>query len=226
MYLSQLILNDRNPRVRRHLSNIHDLHRGVMQAFPDEQREQARADWNVLFRLEPDSNILLVQSAIEPDWTQLPNEYLIDRHSKPFTPEVSHFPIDRQFQFRLKANPSKRNKETRKTVGIYFQPDQVAWLQNQGKRHGFSVESIDTIPSPNLWGKKDKNRVEEDGSANTTPTRLGKKDQHHIKVHTVLFQGILKVQDPSLLVSAIQQGIGRGKSYGCGLLSLSRINRS
>jgi CRISPR system Cascade subunit CasE len=222
MYLSQLILNDRNPKVRRHLSNIHDLHRGIMLAFPDEQREQARADWHVLFRLEPDSNILLVQSAIEPDWGRLPNEYLIDRHSKLFAPEVSQFPIDRLFQFRLKANPSKRNKETKKTMGLYFQPDQVAWLQRQADRHGFGVESIDTIPSPNLWGSKDKSKTVEDDS----PALLGKKNQHHIKVHTVLFQGILKVQDPSLLVSAIQQGIGRGKSYGCGLLSLSRINRS
>ena len=222
MYLSQLTLNDRNPQVRRHLSNIHDLHRGIMLAFPDEQREQARADWNVLFRLEPDSNILLVQSAIAPDWGRLPNEYLIDRHSKSFTPEASQFPIDRLFQFRLKANPSKRNKETRKTMGLYFQPDQVVWLQNQGKRHGFSVESIDTIPSPNLWGTKDKSKTVVDDP----PAPLSKKDQHHIKVHTVLFQGILKIQDPSLLVSAIQQGIGRGKSYGCGLLSLSNINRS
>jgi CRISPR system Cascade subunit CasE len=223
MYLSQLILNDRNPQVRRHLSNIHDLHRGIMLAFPDEQREQARADWHVLFRLEPDSNILLVQSVIEPNWGRLPNNYLIDPpHSKPFAPEASQFPIDRLFQFRLKANPSKRNKETKKTMGLYFQPDQVAWLQRQGDRHGFRVESIDTIPSPNLWGSKDKSKpVEDDPSA-----PLGKKNQHHIKVHTVLFQGILKIQDPSLLVSAIQQGIGRGKSYGCGLLSLSRINRS
>jgi CRISPR system Cascade subunit CasE len=222
MYLSQLILNDRNPQVRRHLSNIHDLHRGIMLAFPDEQRDQPRADWNVLFRLEPDSNILLVQSELEPDWGRLPNEYLIDRHSKPFAPKVSQFPIDRLFQFRLKANPSKRNKETKKTMGLYFQPDQVAWLQRQGDRHGFRVESIDTIPSPNLWGSKDKSKP----VADDPPTPSGKKDQHHIKVHTVLFQGILKIQDPSLLVSAIQQGIGRGKSYGCGLLSLSRINRS
>jgi CRISPR system Cascade subunit CasE len=222
MYLSQLILNDRNPQVRRHLSNIHDLHRGIMLAFPDEQRDQPRADWNVLFRLEPDSNILLVQSELEPDWNRLPSEYLIDRHSKSFVPEVSQFPVDRLLQFRLKANPSKRDKETKKTVGLYFQPDQVAWLQRQGDRHGFSVELIDTIPSPNLWGSKDKSKPVSDD----LPAPLGKKNQHHIKVHTVLFQGILKIQDPSLLVSAIQQGIGRGKSYGCGLLSLSRINRS
>jgi CRISPR system Cascade subunit CasE len=120
---------------------------------------------------------------------------------------VSQFAVDRLFQFRLKANPSKRNKETKKTMGLYFQPDQVAWLQRQGDRHGFRVESIDTIPSPNLWGSKGKG-------------------QNPIKVHTVVFQGILRIQDPGLLVSAIQQGIGRGKSYGCGLLSLSRINRS
>jgi CRISPR system Cascade subunit CasE len=207
MYLSKLILNDRDRQVSRHISNVHDLHRGIMQAFPDEQREKARADWNVLFRLEPDSNILLVQSSLEPDWSKLPENYLSRKDWKPFDLDVNQFPVDRLLQFRLKANPSKRDKATGKTVGLYYQPDQVNWLHRQSERNGFKVESIDTIPTPNLWGKK-------------------KESKDSIKVHTVLFQGILKVQDPSLLVSAIQQGIGKGKSYGCGLLSLSRINRS
>jgi CRISPR system Cascade subunit CasE len=35
MYLSQIILNDRDRKVRHDLSNIHNLHRSIMQAFPD-----------------------------------------------------------------------------------------------------------------------------------------------------------------------------------------------
>jgi CRISPR system Cascade subunit CasE len=210
MYLSQIFLNDRDHKVRHDLSNIHNLHRSIMQAFPDieplpdEEQKQVRADWQILFRLEPDSNILLVQSELEPDWGKLSPSYFCQQQCKLFQPEVSQFPVDRLLQFRLKANPSKRDKETKKTLGLYFQPDQVEWLHRQGNRHGFKVEAIDTIPMPNLWGSKGKG-------------------QQSIKVHTVLFQGILKVTDSSLLVSAIQQGIGRGKSYGCGLLSLSRI---
>jgi CRISPR system Cascade subunit CasE len=40
----------------------------------------------------------------------------------------------------------------------------------------------------------------------------------------VLYQGILQVENSNLLFEAIRQGIGRGRSYGCGLLSIARIN--
>jgi CRISPR system Cascade subunit CasE len=212
MYLSQLILNDRDRKVRHDLSNIHNLHRSIMHAFPDveilseEEQKRVRADWQVLFRLEPDSNILLVQSELEPDWGKLPLTYLSQKQCKPFQPEVSQFPIDRLLRFRLKANPSKRDKETRKTVGLYSQSDQEAWFRRQAAQHGFGVEGLDIIPAANLWGTKEKG-------------------QPQIKIHTALFQGVLKVQNPALLVTAIQQGIGRGRSYGCGLLSLQRLDR-
>ena len=50
MYLSQIILNDRDRKVRHDLSNIHNLHRSIMQAFPDieplpdEEQKRVRAD--------------------------------------------------------------------------------------------------------------------------------------------------------------------------------------
>jgi CRISPR system Cascade subunit CasE len=212
MYLSQLTLNDRDRKVRHDLSNIHNLHRSIMQAFPnieplpeeEEKQKRVRADWQILFRLEPDSNVLLVQSELEPDWHKLPLTYLTQKQCKPFQPEISQFPIDRLFRFRLKANPSKRDKETGKTVGLYYQPDQENWLKRQAENHGFAIEALDIIPSANLWGTKEK-------------------DQPPIKIHTTLFQGVLKVRDPDRLVRSLQQGIGRGKSYGCGLLSLQRI---
>jgi CRISPR system Cascade subunit CasE len=206
MYLSKLILNERDRKVRADLSNAHDLHRTIMQAFPDEQRKNPRADWNVLFRQEPDTNIILVQSTAqeEPDWSQLPAGYLTDYHSKPFKLQASQFQPNQIFQFRLKANPSKRNKETGKIMGLFFQPDQINWLERQAKHHGFDLQGVNVIPTPNVFGKKSK-----EGSP--------------IKIFTVLYQGILQVKDSSLFFETIQQGVGRGRSYGCGLLSIARI---
>jgi CRISPR system Cascade subunit CasE len=211
MYLSQLILNDRDRKVRHDLGNIHNLHRSIMQAFPDiqllpnEEQKRVRADWQILFRLEPDSNVLLVQSELEPDWGKLPLTYFSQQQCKPFQPEVGQFPVSRLLRFRLKANPSKRDKETRKTVGLYYQPDQETWFSRQASQHGFSVEGLEIIPAANLLGEK-------------------AKGQSQIKIHTALFQGVLKVQDPVLFVKAVRQGIGKGKSYGCGLLSLSKLS--
>lgn len=205
MYLSQLVLNERNRTVLRDLSNSHALHQRIMQGFPDEQRNKARADWKVLFRQEPDSNVILVQSCVEPDWNRLPAGYLTKQAVKPFHPETSQLEVGRVVQFRLKANPSKRDKQSGKTIGMFHQSDQMAWLERQASQHGFKLLGVDVIPTPNVFGIKAKG---------TAP----------IRIVTVLYQGILQVTDSALFVEAIHQGIGRGKSYGCGLLSIARLN--
>ena len=178
-----------------------------MQAFPDEHRDKPRADWNVLFRQEPDNDFTLVKSDcdIEPDWTQLPQEYLLNHISKPVDLQVSQFTVGQILQFRLKANPSKRDKQSGKLVGMFHESDQMAWLERKGIQSGFAVKGVDVIPTPSVYGTKVKGKPP-------------------IKIFTVLYQGILQVEDPSLLIEAMRQGIGRGRSYGCGLLSVARFH--
>jgi len=204
MYITKLELNDRNRDVYRDLGNAHAFHQRIMQAFPDEQRENARADWNVLFRQEPDSNVVLVQSEIAGDWDTLPEGYLTNHQSKPFNAEVIPLESGRVMQFRLKANPSKRDNQTKKLIGMFHQSDQLTWLERQAYQHGFAVHGVDVIPTPNIFGVK---------TGGKAPIRLV----------TVLYQGILQVSDPDRFLTAIQQGIGRGRSYGCGLLSIAKV---
>ncbi len=209
MFLSKLVLNERNRQVQYDLGNAHKLHQKIMHAFPDEADQHGdnwspRQEWNILFRQEPDSSVILVQSDIEPNWTVLPDNYLSDNAigTKPFNPTMEMLEKRGSFQFRLKANPSKRDKETGKTVGFFKQQDQLDWLKRQGDRCGFKPHGVTVIPSPNVFGKK-----------------TGAKP---IQIKTVLYQGILQVTDSTAFLSALQQGIGRGKSYGCGLLSIMK----
>jgi CRISPR system Cascade subunit CasE len=206
MYISKLELNERDRSVRNDLGNIHKLHQRIMQAFPDIQQEKVRTNWEILFRIEPDSNIVLVQSGdeIKPDWNKLPDGYLLDRQITSFTIHPDNLRSGKLFHFRLKANPSKRHKESRKTVGLHSQPEQIAWLERQATAHGFQIQMVDIIPTANVFGNK---------KGNNAP----------IKIHTALFQGILAVRDPELLQTAVKAGIGRAKAYGCGLLSLKKI---
>lgn len=204
MYIAKLELNERNREVHRDLGNAHALHQRIMQAFPDEQREQARAGWNILFRQEPDSSVVLVQSAIAGNWDQLPSAYLITHQSKEFTAEVQQFKAGRILQFRLKANPSKRDNKTKKLIGMLHASDQIAWLERQAAQHGFSVQGVDLMPMPNIFGIKKGAKA---------PIRLG----------AVLYQGILQITESDRFVAALQSGIGRGRSYGCGLLSTAQL---
>ncbi|MEM6253159.1 MAG: type I-E CRISPR-associated protein Cas6/Cse3/CasE [Cyanobacteria bacterium P01_D01_bin.156] len=208
MFLSQLILNDHARKVRRDLGNAHELHRQIMQAFPDEAEQHTpdawnpRHEWNILFRQESESNKILVQSAVEPNWSKLPKGYLQQENTKSIAYDANNFEPGKVLQFRLRANPSKRDKETRKTVGYFKQQDQLAWLQRQSDRNGFRLHGADIIPSPNVFGRK--------------------KGKSPIRITTALYQGILEVTDSGAFIQALCQGLGRGKSYGCGLLSVAR----
>ena len=208
MFLSQLILNDHARKVRRDLGNAHELHRQIMQAFPDEAEQHASEDWNprqawnILFRQESDSNMILIQSAIEPDWSKLPEGYVQRENTKPIVYDTNNFEPGKVLQFRLRANPSKRDNKTRKTVGYFKPADQLAWLQRQSDRNGFRLHGVDVIPSPNVFGRK--------------------QGKSPIRISTALYQGILEVTDGSAFTQALCQGLGRGKAYGCGLLSVAR----
>jgi CRISPR system Cascade subunit CasE len=207
MYLSKLVLNGRNRTVQKDLSNAHKLHQRIMQAFPDEeQRNCPRGDWHILFRQEPDSDLVLVQSGIEPDWSKLPEGYLSGYDGKPVAFDTVQLSAGRVLQFRLKANPSKRDKETRKTIGLFRRPDQLGWIERKADRCGFKLCGVDVIPSPNVFGMKGK------GSS-------------PIRITTALYQGILEITDSGQFLSGLRQGIGRGKSYGCGLLSVARLQQ-
>lgn len=209
MFLSQLVLNEHSRKVQKDLGNAHDLHRQIMQAFPDEAEKHAdnewnpRKEWSILFRQEFDSNRLLVQSAIEPDWSKLPQEYFQQYKKKSVAYVDKPFEAGRVLQFRLRANPSKRDKVTRKTVGFFKQSDQLAWLERQSERNGFRLHGADVIPSPNVFGQKGKGK---------SPIRLT----------AALYQGVLEVTDNSAFSKVLRHGIGRGKAYGCGLLSVAR----
>jgi len=207
MYLSKLELNLKNRKVQQDLSNAHSLHQTIMQGFPDEQRDKARADWHILFRHEPDSAILLVQSMAQasPSWERLPLDYLANYDLKPIDTLLEQLQVGRVLQFRIKANPSKRSKETGKTVAFTSTEDRLLWLERQALRSGFEVLQVDTIPIPDIYGRKAKASAP-------------------IKIISVLFQGALKITDTELFRQALQQGIGRGRAYGCGLLSVAKLS--
>lgn len=207
MYLSKLELNLKNRKVQQDLSNAHALHQRIMQGFPDEHRDRARADWHILFRHEPDSEIVLVQSMVEiaPNWEQLPSEYLANYELKPIDALLDKLQVGNVLQFRLKANPSKRSKETGKTLALTQKEERLLWLERQALRSGFEVLQVDTIPVPDIYGRKAKASAP-------------------IKIISVLFQGVLRITDIALFRQTLQQGIGRGRAYGCGLLSVAKLS--
>ena len=236
LFLSKLILNPRSNQVRRDLSDCQSLHCRILSAFPKVTGESAKAreHFGVLHRLDlsKDSEqsrlVLLVQSNIEPDWTVLPEDYCLETggESNPVCKLVAqHYAAVQSgmtLLFRLRANPTRRvsprcesEKNPRfygRRVELYREEEQIAWLGRKAEAHGFrllavkvnrDVPNLNTIPESKIKSRR---------SDTEKPVTFG----------SVLFEGRLAVTDADRFCEALVQGIGSGKAYGFGLLSIAR----
>jgi CRISPR system Cascade subunit CasE len=50
-----------------------------------------------------------------------------------------------------------------------------------------------------------------------------RRGAEQVSLSRVCFEGVLEVRDAGLLAGALAAGIGPGKAFGCGLLSLARM---
>lgn len=216
MYLSRLILNPRSRAVQHDLTDSYELHRTVMRGFPEGEVKIARTAANaagVLFRLDEDQRsgqiFLLVQSKQQPNWSLLSADYLLPPDPfdpagenpavKSFAPKVQQ---GQRLNFRLVGNPTKRlgksfGEDKGKRVGIYKTEEQLQWLCKKAAVSGFRILTV--LP------------MQESVS----------KSRRGAKLITVRFDGVLQVIEPESFVNTVAAGIGSGKAFGCGLLSIA-----
>lgn len=199
MYLSQLRFNLRNRRARFDLGDRYELHRTLLNAFP----EQLLSNERILFRVEniqhQACNLILLQSQGQPNWEDVEKvndgNYLFEpprvRRVLPSFSEGVRLP------FRLQANPTvKRNG---KRHAIYADNQLMTWFERKAKNHGFSIEPLNFrhVKLGNKHGKKGRQTW-----------------------HVVQFDGVLMVSEPSVFLETLINGIGSGKAFGFGLLSV------
>jgi CRISPR system Cascade subunit CasE len=243
IYLSRLLLNPRHGAVRRDIADCHRLHRAILAAFPAvvTGATGARDQLGVLYRLETNARtpyplLLLVQSGIQPDWTRLGPGYLLDTAGEPANPVCKQ--VDEQYaaisagvilRFRLRANPTKKIdtksgpdgvRRNGKRVELWKEEDQIQWLHRKGGQHGFEILKVragGAIPAVQT-GRVDK--ITGARAALDSTEEAPKTDR--LTFGSVQFDGLLRVTDPEALRVALEHGIGSGKAYGFGLLSLAR----
>lgn len=206
MYISKIMLNPVSYEVQKEIGNPYQLHRTIMKAFPDKIKEKDR-DGRILFRIEKNRNnqysFVLVQSFLHPDWKNLTkrNNFLIkDPDFKEF-----HFPPFRQgniFWFRLFANPTK--KIDGKRIGFYKEEDQYNWLQRRAELSGFQILQVNIVRKEEIKTKANK-------------------ELPRMTFYGVRFEGALRVEAPQKFKYALKNGIGSGKAFGFGLLTIAKM---
>jgi CRISPR system Cascade subunit CasE len=228
MYLSKLMLNLRERDARCALGDCHALHATLMRAFPTLPGEpNPRAAVGLLYRIEPsrDARVcVLTQSITEPDWSRLP-AWCAEEETKPILALYDRIATGQTLTFRLRANPTKiagDRPEGGHLVNAHRKVlrdpvKQMEWLVRAGERGGFAPVSvrvarravdgavIDTVDVP------DVRIVPEPDVRGNGGRTLG----------SVRFEGRLTVQDAALFRRTLADGVGRGKPYGFGLLSIA-----
>jgi len=274
MYLSRLTLDMRHPDARAWLGDCHRLHRALMSGFGQAASETARAEFGVLFRVDPAENGLarvLVQSRVEPRWAFETRAVRATEGPKSLDGLERRFMPGARFLFRLRANPTRRvhyratqgpdlreldtagnwkeaaeipehmttgivrrsraedgrwwrEREDGKRIGnrveLAREEDRVAWLQRRGReRDGFEVASVRVVPGP-FPGEAGRERLVAGVRADPAGRLHGVRVDRRLTFATALFEGELAVTDVEMFRDAFARGIGPGKAFGCGLLSL------
>jgi len=238
MYLSRLILNPRNRYVRRDLANANDLHRTLLRAFPPGQEPCSfRAMHEVLYRMDVDPRtgvpVVLLQSRTAPDWSFLDEmpQYLQTAEENPSVKSVGDLyeaiRPGQVLRFCLQANVTKKiltktgpdgKRNNGKRVPLRKVEEQVAWLRRKGQAGGFELLNTRTdsrVPDVRLRPDDDVKARRKQGG---TPREM--------TFGSVRFEGKLRVTDEEAFLASLINGIGSGKAYGFGLLSVASASRN
>lgn len=193
LYLSKWRLD------RRRFSNPYKIHQVLWQAFPEQSPKGEERPF--LFRVnwqDTDRYLnLLMQSRLPPQAFELPGCFMQEEF-KSFALQVH---ADQILRFLLYANPVKRLNHSRSRAPVFGPVNQFEWLARQ------------------LAGKARINQSEV--YMNGQYPLHFTKAQHTGKILIVPFSGILHVEDAQAFLALMSKGVGHGKCFGCGLLSLA-----
>ena len=233
LFLSRLQLNPRSRDVRRDLTNCQDLHRTLLAAFPPARTETARAEFGVLYRVEIQPRTgavtVLVQSEQAPDWAKLPGDYLFvaAEVTNAIGDAYQSLQAGQRLRFRLRANPTKcvarqhRPAEAQregKRVELRQEADQLAWLARKAQDGGFQLAALRLVPDVANTQVREVSKVY--GWRADSHDNGGQRKK--LTLAAAVFEGELVISDVGQFLATLRQGIGRGKAYGFGLLSIAR----
>ena len=221
IYIYRLKFNLRSKRTWSLINQPYEMHRMISRAFSEDKEEYRAA--RLLYRVEehPEKGPqVIVQSKLPADWTLLEQEHFIDKLDS--TQAEFSFAEGRSLTFRLRANPcrfvkgEKRGErapmwdkkplgesvEERDTRIHKIEMEREAWMNKKAESSGFRIISLTVTP---------------EGVSNP------KQGANSLTLNSVMYEGVLRVTNSEIFLTALESGIGPAKGFGFGLLSLARV---
>jgi CRISPR system Cascade subunit CasE len=132
--------------------------------------------------------------------------------------------VDQVLQFRLRANPTKRlarsadgrpDRLLGKRVQLLREDEQLGWLRRKAESGGFALLNVRTAQPA----------VVIEAQARAEQSQIGWRatkdaERRRLTFGSVLFEGRLRITEVGRFRETLATGIGSGKAYGFGLLSI------
>lgn len=210
MYLTRMELDTDKRATKKLLTSRSKIHGMVESAFSGDRERN-------LWRLDSLGGKLyiLVLSEQKPQLEVAVQKYGKEKKgylSKDYGALLSRISKQSKWRFRLVANPTQsvsRVKEGKRGVvrACVSVPNQEEWLKNRAATHGFLLEEGEFHVVGNDWHIFHKQEVKE----------------KCISLREVSYEGVLTVTDVEKFKELLCHGMGRGKAYGMGLLTIMRL---
>ncbi|MFF6956153.1 type I-E CRISPR-associated protein Cas6/Cse3/CasE [Streptomyces sp. NPDC008317] len=206
--LARIRLNPHNRDVQRDLLYAAEMHKTLMRMLPDHLGDTPRRDTGILYRVDhgEDASTLLVQATIPLDPGRLPAGYG-RAETRDLTPMFTALGKQRAVRYRITVSPTKTERlplgtnRKRGRIVPLFGADADQWWTRRAGEAGLHLHT--TVATPQ------------------SPARSRPRAAESVEHSLIRFDGTATVTDPDALVTALLTGIGRGKPYGAGLLSLA-----
>lgn len=191
----------------RLMESCERIHGMVESAFPG---KRTRNLWRI--DLLDDKTYLLILSEEEPDLAAAVQRYAPEGgawQTKDYSPLLNRIKDGTVWRFRLTANPTKSEaREGRRGEVRACGPvsEQERWLMDRAGKYGFALREGEFRVTESRWYSFKK----------------GREHDRPVMLRGASYEGLLTVVDEERFRELLCRGMGRGKAYGMGMLTVVR----
>ena len=206
LYLSRVHIDVSSRKAMKALSCPSIFHGALSGSFKGDRP-------HVLWRIDRLGGelYLLLLSETKPDLTAVCKQFSDSElyEMKEYDKLLGRIADGTRWRFRVTANPTRsicEKKGERGKIVAHITPEyQKKWLEDKSRTNGFALnnDSFDIVQCK--W------------------QRFYKPGEKYVTLLSVTYEGILEVTDEELFKNALTSGIGRGKAYGMGLMTVMRV---
>lgn len=209
MYLSRVLLNLSKRKTQMAFVSPNKFHGAVEEAFPEKEKR-------TLWRVDTlrGKHYLLILSVSKPDLSGIVEQFGypgVGGETREYDGLLDRIKKGSVWRFRLAANPvhSLGTERGRGKVAAHVSEKyQMEWLMKQSEKKGFCILPESLCVRESNWKIFNK-----------------KNSPQKVRLLQVVFEGVLQVEDVEIFKDTLVNGIGRGKAYGMGLLTIVGTER-